>query len=74
MSRLLNDAERERFATYLEQDAESDRLIIEQLEIGNNPGLKTLIQIKKIVMQSKIIVAKELRAAESQTIEPDGRQ
>ena len=64
---LLTDDERHRFITYLEQDAESNRLLIEQFaKLG--PHLEPLAKAKRSEMMAELIVATMLRSSESQTI------
>lgn len=64
---LLTDDERRRFAEYLEQDAESNRMMAEQLaKIG--PHGEMIAKNKRIEMQAELIVAKMLRSAESESI------
>lgn len=64
---LLTDEERERFATYLEQDAESSRLIIEQMK--NLPVAQVMVKAATAEMHAALIVARKLRSLHSQTID-----
>ncbi len=63
---LLTDEERRRFAEYLEQDAESSRLIIAQMEAM--PNVEMMTRNIKIEMHAALIIARKLRDVESQTI------
>lgn len=66
MDRLLTDAERKRFATWLEEDAASSRLIAGQLR--KIPGMEPFARHKEIEAASEELIARKLRAIESVTI------
>lgn len=59
----LSKEERDKFASYLEQEAESDKLILTQME--KLSGMEPLIKHKKIEILSYLTVAKILRSIES---------
>ena len=65
---LLTDEERIRFADYLERDASSNDGMAKQLE-GNDrlpDAIRiTLVKQKRTLAMAQMIVAKELRSAES---------
>lgn len=63
---LLSDAERERFASWLERDAESSRLLLEQLE--TLPAGKLVSNMMGLDMAASLRVAKRLRDMESHGI------
>lgn len=59
----LSTEERERFAAWLEQDAEGTRGLIEQMKrLPNSTGL---VHLKTEEMEAEVIVARMLRATES---------
>lgn len=64
---LLTDAERERFATYLELEAESDEGIATQMETLPHVPQALVKKLRTEGMAAKIIAAK-LRSAESMSI------
>lgn len=64
---LLSDAERRRFADYLDQDAHGDEGLIRELtKLGGAADL--LAREQRIGMMAKRWVARWLRAAESMTM------
>lgn len=63
---LLSAEERERFASYLEMDAESDYALLGQMAEMNLPEAFT--KKKKMELAAKKIVAQLLRATESVTV------
>ena len=62
----LSDQERERFAAYLMQDVESNRMIVQQLE--KLPYGAPIVESKKREMAACLIVARMLTSGETQTI------
>lgn len=67
-SLLLSDEERERFASWLEREIESDKQIIEQtLKLGAHGEM--LARHLKTKMAAFIVVARDLRNTESMKIE-----
>lgn len=56
MSFFLTQTERDRFASYLEQEAESDEALVAQLEKIGPKGLATKYRTEALA--AKIIVAK----------------
>jgi hypothetical protein len=67
---LLTDAERERFAAYLEHEAATDEGIVTQMENIHVP--EAMIRRVRAEAAAARMVAAKLRAAETQTI--SGRQ
>ena len=63
---LLTPKEREKFASWLEQDIESAKLIIEQL--AKLPGNDVMTSHAKQEVVAEIIVLKKLRSVEEVTI------
>jgi hypothetical protein len=60
---LLTQAEREKFAAYLEQEAASDEAIIRQ---GQKMGMhESLLKQWRLQVLAATVVAKKLRSAES---------
>lgn len=58
---LLTDAERSKFAEYLEQDCESDRLILQQMARMDAAWMANLMRERRQTLAAKLIVAKMLR-------------
>jgi hypothetical protein len=67
VSDLLTDAERDRFAAYLERDVEGSRAILSQMEKVGGPDV--LIRQIRTEMVAAEIVAKKLRSIESTSID-----
>lgn len=65
-SMLLSDAERDRFASWLERNADSARAIFRQLE--NLPHAAPLATSLKQEIAASLIIAKKLRETESMSI------
>ncbi|MCP4410161.1 MAG: hypothetical protein GY807_20950 [Gammaproteobacteria bacterium] len=63
---FLNDAERIKFAGYLEQDAQSNEGLIEQME--KLPALDAVIKKKRVEVMACRVVVQMLRGVETQTI------
>lgn len=66
---LLTDQERERFAEYCRQNADSSRQLVEQLE--KMPGLAALAKQQKIQQMAFSVVYTILKNTESQTLGGD---
>lgn len=63
---ILTQEERDKFATYLEEDAASnDGLIVQATKVG---GMEPLIQKLKIEAASARIIARKLRTTESMSL------
>jgi len=78
MSRLLSQQERDRFAAWLEQEAESGELMAAQMEKGiqGTPpahmlAMHTLAKKERAEAMAARIIAKKLRATESFEVEPE---
>lgn len=67
MGLLLTDAERERFASYLEQDIRTEQALVEQM--AKLSVSEPWIKVTKMRIAAKTIVAQLLRTTESQTID-----
>jgi hypothetical protein len=65
---LLSDAERERFAAYLERDAVSSEGIAEQMQKLGGPVIEPLRQQVLAEAAACRIIAKKLRSTESQRV------
>lgn len=66
---VLTAEERQKFCDWLKQDAESDRLIIGQLEKMEGVGIRDLLAKRaKQRLAAKLIVAEWLGEFENQTI------
>ena len=63
---ILDDNERRKFAEYLKGDADSNRLLADQLE--KLPGMEGMAKAKRTLAAAQYIVARELGNWESQTI------
>jgi hypothetical protein len=63
---LLTDEERERLASYLEQDAESTLGLVEQMRKINLP--EAVIKLKLTEVAAQKIVVKMLRSTKSMSI------
>lgn len=65
---LLTDAERQRFAQYLEEEAHTDEAMADQMEQVRVPE----VLVKKLRMEAAAarIIAAKLRSIESMSIEP----
>lgn len=64
----LTDAEREKFATYLEQQASMDQDIITQLEKMTDPTMQAMAKKFRTEMMAAKIVAAKLRSIETQSV------
>lgn len=67
MTILLTSAERDKFATWLEQDAKSDEEILEQLEknLGEKPNAISMLANDKLKdFEAKTRIARQLRQTE----------
>lgn len=63
---ILSDQERERFAAYLEEDARTNELLIQQLQkVPGTPELSEKLRAESVACR---VVAAKLRAVETQTI------
>lgn len=63
MSRLLDAKERDRFATWLEQEAESDRAIAEQAgKFGT--GMDVIVKRNLVRAAACLLIANDLRCIE----------
>ena len=67
-SRLLTDAERDRFATWLEQEAETGELMAAQMDKMAGPHFVLLAKKERVEAMSAKIVAKKLRETQSMTV------
>ena len=63
---LLTDAERDRFATYLEREAATDDSMAKQA--ATIPGMDPVVKRYRMMAAAKMIVAQQLRNIEVQTI------
>lgn len=63
---LLTAAERDRFAAWLEYEAESDRQMIEQMRKLSVPA--AVIDRRKLEIAAALIIAKKLRETTSETL------
>jgi len=66
----LTDQEKEKFILYLEQEAASSKIIMEQMEklsIGTGP-LNQLVQREKNKIAAYLFVALDMKSYEKQTI------
>lgn len=68
---LLTNEERQRFADYLEMDAESGEQLAAQMDKMKNPITDQLAKQHRIEAQAARIVARRLRAAQDMTIGRD---
>ena len=68
--RLLSDKERDRFLSWLEMEAESDKQMIEQTKKLGKHG-EIVAKHLTAKMNAKLIVADQLRRTESMTIRGD---
>lgn len=66
---MLNEQERNRFASWLEQQCESNRGMLEQLE--KMPHAAPVAENMKRETAAMLIVAKKLRSIEQITISPN---
>lgn len=62
---ILTDAERAKFADYLEMDAQSSEAILRQME--KLPGMEALAKKTKIEIAANRLVAKRLRNTTTET-------
>ncbi len=62
----LNIKEREKFASYLEQEAKIDIGMVEQMEKLKTP--EAIIRYMRVKAQARIVVSKELRNTEEVTL------
>ena len=65
---LLTDVERNRFASYLERDAHSSRMIIEQMKKLGPHGI-ILAENEEMYASAAELIARKLRSVESMSIE-----
>lgn len=66
MDMLLSDAERARFADWLEHEAETAKAIIGQMEkLGIN---EALVKREKLEAAAALMIARKLRGTESMSI------
>lgn len=65
-SRFLTDAERDRFARWLEMEADTDKGMIEQAK--ELPHMEVMVKRMTARMHAYLIVADVLRKTESMTI------
>lgn len=64
---ILTNEERAKFIEYLEKDAESSRLLLEQM--GKLPMLPNEFDKKlRVEMMAQLVVAKKLRSLTSETL------
>jgi hypothetical protein len=62
----LNAQEREYFAAYLDQEAKSDQIMVEQMDrLGNN---ESIVKRYRLIAAARLIVAKDLRRIEIQEV------
>ena len=64
---MLTPAERDRFATWLEYEAETDEQMARQAE-SLGPAHKPIVSKIRVEAMAASIVAKKLRSIESETI------
>jgi hypothetical protein len=65
---MLTDAERQKFADYLEMDAEGcDQLAIQMEKLPSPPTLQLAKQQRNLAMAERV-VARKLRSTETMTI------
>ncbi len=68
MSLLLTTQERERFAAWLEHEAETDAVLIQQMEkLG--PAFASVAATRKQEVVAAMMIARKLRATEGMSIE-----
>ena len=67
-SRVLSDAERQRFIRWLREDAASNDQMAKLLDSESNPLMQALAKKKRMLVVAESIVAKELESAETFTI------
>lgn len=63
---ILTNKERQRFIEYLEKDADSTRMLLEQL--GKLPAGLGLDKRMKIEMEASLVVAAKLRSLSTETL------
>lgn len=69
MGLMLTDAERERFASWLENEAASSDALVEQMvKLGTSMSMSDLAKKYRVNGMAQRLVAKLLRSIESQTI------
>lgn len=64
---LLTPAERDKFASWLEEDAKSDELILDQMEknMGEKPNVFSMVANEKLKdFEAKTRIARQLRQTE----------
>ncbi len=68
----LTQQERDKFVVYLRQEAESDRVMLEQLgKIMSGPPAEALARKMKMRMAAYLIIAADLASIETETIQPE---
>jgi hypothetical protein len=67
-SLLLTAAERNRFASWLENEAEAARLMIEQMKTFPKTTASVLIMREELERSAALILARKLRSIEDQSI------
>ena len=65
---LLDEKEKEKFAIYCEQNAESSKAIIAQFEKMPGPAMEEIAKREKQKVAAFLIVAAELRSGETMSI------
>lgn len=70
---LLTDAERLKFADYLEMDAESSEKVAIQFEKLGGPPMVMLAKQERTIAAASRLIAKRLRSVESMSIGAKGK-